>query len=133
MTRDPKHTHGGTPAGAPARLGALETQVMDLLWEGGGFTVRDLIDRLPSNPAYTTIATVLGNLRKKSLVCTRKDGHTTLYGACVSREAHAANIMEHALEASGDREASILHFVNSMPEEDLRLLRQHLLGGNEPQ
>ncbi|MBP6683850.1 MAG: BlaI/MecI/CopY family transcriptional regulator [Leucobacter sp.] len=133
MTSDQRHTHGGTSAGEPARLGALETQVMDLLWEGGGFTVRDLIDRLPSNPAYTTIATVLGNLRKKHLVCTRKDGHTTLYAASVTREAHATSIMEHALEASGDREASILHFVNSMPEEDLRLLRQHLLGGNEPQ
>lgn len=126
------HAHGGAPSSEPARLGALEAQVMEILWQGGGFTVRDLIDRLPSDPAYTTIATVLGNLRKKELVCTRKDGHTTLYGACVTREAHAASIMEHALESSGNREASILHFVDGMPEEDLALLRRHLLGEDAP-
>lgn len=115
----------------PARLGALEAQVMDLLWNGEPLTVRDIIDRLSADPAYTTIATVLGNLRKKELVCTRKNGHTTLYGACVSREEHAAQIMDHALDASGDRAASIVHFVNGMPEDDLRLLREHLLRESE--
>lgn len=133
MTK-PSANEAATAAGAaaqaePARLGALEAQVMELLWQGGSFSVRDIIDGLPSEPAYTTIATVLANLRKKSLVCTKKDGHATLYGACVSREEHAVRIMEHALEASGDREASILHFVKGMPEADLRLLREHLLGG----
>lgn len=132
MKQPKPHAHGGAPSSEPARLGALEAQVMEILWQGGGFTVRDLIDRLPSDPAYTTIATVLGNLRKKELVCTRKDGHTTLYGACVTREAHAASIMEHALESSGNREASILHFVDGMPEEDLALLRRHLLGEDAP-
>lgn len=112
----------------PARLGALEAQVMDLLWSGEAFTVRSIIDRLPSEPAYTTIATVLVNLRKKELVCTRKEGYTTLYGACVNREEHTARIMDHALNTSGDRAASILRFVDSMPAEDLRLLREHLLG-----
>lgn len=112
---------------APVRLGALEAQVMELLWQHSGITVRELIAQLPSAPAYTTVATVLGNLRKKDLVCTRKDGHATLYGACVSREEHAARIMTHALEESGDRQASILHFIDSMPEADLQLLRKHLL------
>lgn len=115
----------------PARLGTLEAQVMDLLWAGEPLTVRGLIERLPTEPAYTTIATVLGNLRKKGLVCTGKDGHSTLYGACVSRDEHTARIMEHALNESGDRAASILRFVDGMPEEDLRLLREHLLGEGE--
>lgn len=125
------HTHTSTPAsdaeGTPVRLGALEAQVMDLLWGGSPMTVRALIERIPSDPAYTTIATVLGNLRKKELVCTRKDGHTTLYTACVSREEHAARLMEHALNESGDRASSILHFVEGMPESDLQLLREFLL------
>lgn len=104
---------------------------MGLLWSGEAFTVRSIMDRLPSNPAYTTIATVLGNLRKKELVCIRKEGHTSLYAACVSREDHAARIMEHAINASGDRTASILRFVDGMPEDDLRLLREHLFGAGE--
>ena len=127
------HAGGDLSQGEPARLGTLEAQVMDLLWESEGATVRELIDRLPTDPAYTTIATVLGNLRKKGLVSTRKAGHTTLYGASDSREAHAASLMEHALDASGNREASILHCVDGMPEDDLELLRRHLLGGDPPQ
>lgn len=126
-------TASNTPEASPARLGALEAQVMDLLWSREPFTVRGIIDRLPSEPAYTTIATVLTNLRKKQLVCTKKDGHTTLYSACVSREDHAARIMEHALNESGDRAASMLRFLDGMPEEDLRMLRQHLLGESEGQ
>ncbi|GAB2563935.1 BlaI/MecI/CopY family transcriptional regulator [Leucobacter ruminantium] len=123
-----EHAQHQSYTGDPARLGALESQVMDLLWEGNPFTVRGIIDRLPSDPAYTTISTVLGNLRKKGLVCTGKDGYATLYGACVSRDEHAARIMEHALEESGDRAAAILRFVDGMPDAELEMLRRHLLG-----
>jgi hypothetical protein len=34
--------------------------------------------------------------------------------------------MEQALEASRDRGAAILQFVDSMPQEDLDLLREYL-------
>lgn len=128
-----EHEQHNSYSGEPARLGALEAQVMDLLWNGDPFTVRDIINHLPSDPAYTTIATVLTNLRKKGLVCTGKDGHSTLYGACVSREEHAARIMDHALNQSGDRAASILRFIDGMPEDDLHMLRQHLLEEGEQQ
>lgn len=131
MNPEASHTHGNTDDG-PVRLGALESQVMDLLWDGAPMTVRQIITQLPAEPAYTTIATVLANLRKKNLVCTGKDGHTTLYGACVRREEHTARIMKHALDSSGDRQASILHFVESMAEDDQELLRQYLLRQESP-
>lgn len=133
MTSASEHAQHHSRSGEPARLGALEAQVMDLLWSGEALTVRGIIDRLQADPAYTTIATVLGNLRKKGLVCIKKDGHATLYGACVSREEHAARIMEHALNESGDRAASMLRFLEGMPEDDLRLLREHLLRSDEAQ
>ncbi|MGO1539861.1 MAG: BlaI/MecI/CopY family transcriptional regulator [Leucobacter sp.] len=128
MNHDTQHTHAIPEYVEPTRLGTLETQVMELLWEGEPLTVRNVIARLPSEPAYTTIATVLSNLRKKDLVCTQKDGHATLYRACLSREEHAARIMEHAVDTSGDRAASILRFVSSMPDDDLDLLRNFLSG-----
>lgn len=107
-------------------LGTLERQIMDLLWDGAAFTVRELIAKLPRDPAYTTIATVLSNLKKKGLVCSRKEGHTTLYSACVAREELTVRRIEHALESSGDRTASMLHFVNTLADADLELLRQYL-------
>lgn len=118
-------TGRGTGA-EPSRLGPLEAQVMDRLWDGGPATVRNLIDALPGAFAYTTIATVLGNLQRKKLVTTKKAGHSTMYSALVGREEQVAAIMTHALDTSRDRAASILHFVQSMPEGDLALLREYL-------
>lgn len=108
------------------RLGALEAQVMEVLWDHGPVTIREVITHLPSDPAYTTIATVLANLDKKHLVTISRVRRSTSYSARVSRHEHAAALMEQVLASSRDRTASILHFVDSMPEDDLALLRDYL-------
>lgn len=108
------------------RLGALEAQVMDVLWDHGPATIREVIEHLPSNPAYTTIATVLTNLDRKHLVTITRRNRSTRYAARISRHEHAAALMEQVVNASRDRIASILQFVDSMPENDLDLLRDYL-------
>lgn len=113
-------------AEGPVRLGALERQIMDRLWGDEELTVRELMEQLPTEPAYTTVATVLANLKKKRLVCTRKEGYSTRYFACVAREELTARRIEHELDASGDRAASMLHFVKSLTNTDLDLLRRFL-------
>jgi len=110
------------------RLGTLEAQVMDVLWDHGPATVREVIEQLPSESAYTTIATVLTNLDRKHLVTITRQDHSTRYAARVTRHEHAAALMEQVLAASRDRAASILQFVDSMPEDDLDLLRDYLKG-----
>lgn len=110
----------------PPRLGALEAQVMDALWDEPALTVRDLIDRLGGTSAYTTIATVLSNLNRKNLVTVERSGHSTRYRPAISRAGHTAAVMGYALDASKDRAASILHFVDTMPAGDLDLLREYL-------
>lgn len=116
----------GVPKHDMLRLGTLEAQVMDVLWDGGSATVREVIQRLPSDPAYTTIATVLTNLDRKHMVTITRERRSTRYAARISRQEHAALLMEQALQASRDRTAAILQFVDSMPESDLELLREHL-------
>ncbi|HIY39925.1 MAG TPA: BlaI/MecI/CopY family transcriptional regulator [Candidatus Nocardiopsis merdipullorum] len=116
---------GAKPGNLP-RLGTLEAQVMDVLWDHGPATVRGVIEHLPSDPAYTTIATVLGNLDRKNLVTITRHKRSTQYAARVSRQEHAAQLMEQVLQSSRDRAASILRFVDSMPESDLELLRDYL-------
>lgn len=115
----------GRPGDLP-RLGALEARVMDVLWDHGPATVREVIEHLPSNPAYTTIATVLTNLNRKHLVTVTRENRSTRYAARMSRHEHAAALMEQVLDASRDRAASILQFVDSIPEDDLELLRDYL-------
>lgn len=111
---------------APPRLGTLEARVMDLVWDQPGLTVRDVIDAHSGRPAYTTIATVLTNLERKELVRRSRSGRYTVYHPLITREEHAATAMTSALEASRDHAASILHFVQSMPDDDRALLREYL-------
>ena len=113
-------------SGELLRLGVLEAQVMDVLWDHGPATVREVIGHLPSDPAYTTIATVLANLDRKHLVTITRQNRSTRYGAKISRGEWDAGLMEQILDASRDRAASILQFVDSMPENDLDLLRDYL-------
>src|SRR5699024_3229724 len=75
------------------RLGALEAQVMDVLWDHGPATVRQVIEQLPSSPAYTTIATVLTNLDRKQLVTISRTKRSTRYAARLTRHEHAAQQM----------------------------------------
>lgn len=110
----------------PSRLGPLETQVMDVLWDHGPATIRGVIEHLPTDPAYTTIATVLANLQRKDLVTSSKQNHSTRYEARLDREEHVASVMRHTLGTSRDRAASILHFVEGIPDSDLHLLRDYL-------
>lgn len=121
MSEDRRRHAGDLP-----RLGTLEAQVMDVLWDHGPGTVREVIDHLGGASAYTTIATVLGNLDRKGLVTITRQRRSTRYAARLSRQEHAAELMGHVLDASRDRAASILHFVDTMPESDLALLRGYL-------
>ncbi|GAA3278340.1 BlaI/MecI/CopY family transcriptional regulator [Nesterenkonia halobia] len=99
---------------------------MELLWETSPRSIRDVMDALPQRPAYTTIATVMQNLQRKDLVQPRREGRAVFYLPTVDREAHTARMMRHVLESSRDRSASILHFVQDMPEEELTMLRRYL-------
>ena len=110
----------------PPSLGALEQQVMEVLWDQDPLTIREVIERLPRSPAYTTIATVLGNLERKEMVVRKRDGRSARYLPRRSRGEHAAWVMEFALASSDDRAASMLHFIESIPPGDLELLRSYL-------
>jgi len=114
------------PDASAPRLGALEQQVMDVLWDHGASTVREVIDRLPHDPAYTTISTVLRNLERKGMVVPFRERNAARHRPRRSRDEHAAMLMEHALATSSDRRASILHFAAGMAPDDLALLRDYL-------
>lgn len=108
------------------RLGELEQRVMDLLWESNPRSVRDVMNALPQCPAYTTIATVMQNLKTKNMVKTQREGRLVFYLPKLTREEYVARRMHQALDTSSDRATSILHFVKNMPEDGLEMLRNYL-------
>jgi len=114
------------PSRSVPQLGELELQVMNLLWEAHPRSVRDVMDALPRNPAYTTIATVMQNLKAKEMVEPQREGRLVFYVPTLSRDEYVGRLMHQALDNSQDKAASILHFVQEMPEEGLELLRDYL-------
>ncbi len=107
-------TAGITPS---VRLGPLECRVMEALWQHAPVGVRGIIDALDDGHAYTTIATVLGNLERKELVAAERVGRSALYRALRSREEHAAMLMAQALENSGDQERCLAHLITEISPE----------------
>lgn len=72
-------------------LGRLERAVMDTVWKGGAFSVREVQAALERPVAYTTVMTTLDRLFKKGLVARRREGRAFVYSAALER---------HELEAS---------------------------------
>jgi predicted transcriptional regulator len=68
-----------------AALGRLERAVMDTVWQGGAFAVRDVQQRLERPVAYTTVMTTLDRLYKKGLVQRVREGRAFVYAAAVQR------------------------------------------------
>jgi predicted transcriptional regulator len=108
-------------------LGELERAVMERLWAApGSLTARDVQEGLTTNPAATTVLTVLGRLQRKGLVTRERDGRAHHYRAVGSREDHVAELMNVALDTAADRSAALARFVGSIPPEERARLRDLL-------
>ena len=106
-------------------LGSLESAVMGVLWAAGKpMSVREVVEALPGrDPAYTTISTVLENLRRKDWADRERVGRLWFYRALRDRASHAADRMHGALDDSGNSQEVLLRFVDGMEPEDLDVLR----------
>jgi len=101
---------------------------MHRLWAAapGWLTARDVQEGLTTNPATTTVLTVLGRLERKGLVTRERDGRAHHYRAVGSREDHVAELMNDALGTAADRTAALARFVGSIPPEERARLRDLL-------
>lgn len=118
------------------QLGQLEAVVMHRLWEWARpASVREVLDDLQRDRkiAYTTVMTVLDNLYGKGLVSREMDGRAYRYTAAMSRETHAAGLLEDVLAQSPDRGATLLSFVGQLSEHDQVQLRAALSQLDEKQ
>lgn len=109
-------------------LGSLEAKIMRVLWErpGSFVQVRDVLERLDQNLAYTTVMTVMNRLHHKGLLHRRREGRAWTYRPALSREAFAAATMADALSVAEDRTAALLHFVADLGPEEADALRRVL-------
>jgi predicted transcriptional regulator len=109
----------------PPALHELETEVMDVVWAGGGeTTVRQVMDELNarSSPdrAYTTFMTVMARLDDKGLLKRRREGKTDIYRPVMSREDYLAVRAEAEVSALVDQfgDVALTHFARQMASLD---------------
>ncbi|MDQ3104672.1 MAG: BlaI/MecI/CopY family transcriptional regulator [Actinomycetota bacterium] len=110
-------------------LGQLEAVVMHRLWSyGRPVAVREVLEDLREDRtiAYTTVMTVMDNLRRKGFLTRELVGRAYRYVPVQSREEHNAAVMGEVLAGSSDRATTLMRFVEQMPLEEVAKLRQVL-------
>jgi predicted transcriptional regulator len=75
-----------THLGQQLMLGPLEIQVMEVVWSSGESSVRDVVEKLDSKLAYTTVMTTLDRLFKKGLLDRHKSERAFLYSPRLSSQ-----------------------------------------------
>jgi predicted transcriptional regulator len=113
------------------QLGQLEAVIMERLWSyGRPVPVREVLEDLQRDRtiAYTTVMTVMDNLHRKGFLIREMVGRAYRYQPAQTREQHNAAVMGQVLAGSSDRAATLLHFLEQMPPEEVAQLRKALVG-----
>lgn len=110
---------------------------MRRIWaRGQPVTVRDIVGDLERERpiAYTTVMTVMGNLRKKGWLRRQAGGRAYRYEPLVTGEEYSVCLMRQALEASSDRPAVLMHFIGELSPDEATALEEayQRLTGNRP-
>jgi len=108
-------------------LGDLEERVMRRIWaRREPVTVRDVLGDLQQERpvAYTTVMTVMDNLRKKGWLRRQAEGRAYRYAPLVSAEEYGAGLMRQALAASSDRPAVLMHFIGELSADEADALEE---------
>ncbi|MFG1811146.1 BlaI/MecI/CopY family transcriptional regulator [Streptomyces sp. NPDC049040] len=110
----------------PRPLGDLEDAVMTRVWEWNQpVTVREVLEDLARDRtiAYTTVMTVMDNLRQKGWLRREADGRAYRYEAVSTRAAYSAALMNEAWAASDNPAAALVHFFGMMSPEQREAVR----------
>lgn len=111
---------------AVEQLGALESELMERIWEVGETSVRDLHALLAPRLAYTTVMTTLDRLFKKGLLNRRLVVRAFYYTPRITKHDYNHQLTQHllgiAVEESGSQQAVLSSFVDYVSESDRKLL-----------
>lgn len=108
-------------------MGPLERRIVDVLWERGELSGRELHLAFEGELAYTTVTTTLDRLHQKGLLHRRLEGRAHFYRPTVSKaeyeQAVARGVLEQLLErAAWQAEPLLSCIVEAVTEHDQELL-----------
>jgi predicted transcriptional regulator len=110
-----------------SHLGALEREVMAVVWKAGRINVREACELLQSPVAYTTVMTTMDRLYKKRLLARRKVGRAFVYEATATRDemegAVATELVQNLLQRhDGETLPLLSSLVDAVSDRDRALL-----------
>ena len=111
------------------RLGRLELQIMNVVWDRGKATVHDVKNALSRRkPAYSTILTMMRKLEAKGYLEHEVDGRTYVYRPSISQQAVRQGVLgdlvERLFEGSTSLLLTSLVEQNRISENELRQIRK---------
>jgi len=79
--------------------GHLELAILDVLWDEGPKTAREVLERLSADPkpAYNTVLTVLRRMEQKRMLRREKVSHSHVYEAAVDRNSLRSGLLRDLL------------------------------------
>jgi BlaI family penicillinase repressor len=99
------------------KLSKLELQIMDVLWERGMVSIREIQQGFPEKdrPAYTTIQTTVYRMEaKKAVRRVKKISNAHMFEAVVSRGAAHRRLIDDILGLFGGRTQPMMaHLIES--------------------
>ena len=80
-------------------LGDLEADIMEIIWQMGKATVRQVHEQLKKdrNPAYTTVMTVMSRLTDKEVLRKEKSGSAFIYYPVLSKQEFTKSTVKKVL------------------------------------
>ncbi len=96
---------------AALKLTPLELQIMQVLWECGTISIREIQEGFPeaNRPAYTTIQTTVYRLEnKKAVRRVRKISNAHIFEAVATREATQRKLLDDLLRLFGGRSQPVI-------------------------
>ena len=121
---------GAGVAMANPRLSKLELKIMEVFWDRGTLSIREVQEAFPekTRPAYTTVQTVVGRLEaKKALRRSRKISNTYLYEVMISRSSAQRRLVDDFIALFGGRmQPMMTHLVDAgkITMEDVRKVEE---------
>ena len=123
------------------RLGDLELQILNVLWERGPSTVRQVLEALPvtPRPVYQTVLTMMRLMHEKGYLDRREQGRAHVYQAKLRETPTKRTLLEALIDTAfgGSAEALMVRLIEDeklSPEEIERvkkLIAEHERRGNE--
>ncbi len=112
------------PESPPPALHALESEVMEVVWEAGEVNVRTTMDELNRRASkqrkYTTVMTVLARLHTKGLLTRHRQDRTDFYKPFLSREEYLSARAEADVSTLVEQygEVALVNFARQMDRLD---------------